>query len=37
MSVLKTGSASTLQVIDGIKRLLPQHPAQLPEDFKIAV
>ena len=37
MSVLKTGSASTLQVIDGIKRLLPGIQTQLPENFRIAV
>jgi multidrug efflux pump subunit AcrB len=37
MSVLKTGSASTLDVIEGIKRLLPGIQTQLPENFKIAV
>jgi multidrug efflux pump subunit AcrB len=37
MSVLKTGSASTLRVIDSIKRLLPGIQAQLPENFRIGV
>jgi multidrug efflux pump subunit AcrB len=35
MSVLKTGSASTLQIVDSIKRLLPRIRSQLPEDLKI--
>jgi multidrug efflux pump subunit AcrB len=37
MSVLKTGSASTLQVIEHIKRLLPGIQTQLPEAFRIRV
>ncbi|MGC2462228.1 MAG: efflux RND transporter permease subunit [Steroidobacteraceae bacterium] len=37
MSVLKTGSASTLQVIDEVKRLLPRIQTQLPESFRITV
>ncbi|MGA2862692.1 MAG: efflux RND transporter permease subunit, partial [Steroidobacteraceae bacterium] len=37
MSVLKTGSASTLQVIDEVKRLLPGIQTQLPESFRITV
>src|ERR1019366_4981708 len=35
MSVLKTGSASTLQVVESIKRLLPGIQAQLPQDLKV--
>jgi CzcA family heavy metal efflux pump len=35
MSVLKTGSASTLDIIKGIKERLPGIQAQLPEGFKI--
>src|ERR1019366_2192905 len=37
MSVLKTGSASTLQVIDAIKRLLPGIQKQLPEGVRVGV
>ncbi|HEX4025837.1 MAG TPA: efflux RND transporter permease subunit [Steroidobacteraceae bacterium] len=35
MTVLKTGSTSTLSVIDGIKARLPGLRAQLPKDLKI--
>src|ERR1700686_586275 len=35
MSVLKTGSASTLQIVERIKRLLPGIRAQVPEDLKV--
>ncbi|MBV8784234.1 MAG: efflux RND transporter permease subunit [Gammaproteobacteria bacterium] len=35
MSVLKTGSASTLDIISEIKARLPNIRAQLPEGFKI--
>ena len=35
MSVLKTGSASTLQIVASIKRLLPGIRAQVPEDLKV--
>jgi multidrug efflux pump subunit AcrB len=35
MSVLKTGSASTLQVVESIKRLLPGIQARLPQDLKV--
>ncbi len=37
ITVLKTGSASTLQIIDGIKAALPSLKDQLPEDLKITV
>ena len=37
MSVLKTGSASTLQVIEDIKRLLPGIQKQLPEGFNVGL
>ncbi len=37
MSVLKTGGASTLTIIDRIKELLPGIQRQLPLDFKMAV
>ena len=37
MSVLKTGSASTLQVIEDIKRLLPGIQKQLPEGFHVGL
>jgi multidrug efflux pump subunit AcrB len=37
MSVLKTGSASTLQVIEDIKRLLPGIQRQLPDGFNVAL
>src|ERR1700689_1668184 len=37
MSVLKTGGASTLSVIDQVKRLLPGIQRQLPEDFRISI
>ncbi len=35
MSVLKTGSASTLEIVASIKRLLPAIRAQVPEALKI--
>ncbi|HEY5020578.1 MAG TPA: efflux RND transporter permease subunit [Steroidobacteraceae bacterium] len=35
MSVLKTGSASTLEIVQSIKRLLPSIQAQLPQDLKV--
>jgi multidrug efflux pump subunit AcrB len=35
MSVLKTGSASTLQVVESIKRLLLGIQARLPQDLKV--
>jgi multidrug efflux pump subunit AcrB len=35
MSVLKTGSASTLQIVESIRRLLPGIRAQVPEALKI--
>src|SRR5579863_3250806 len=35
MSVLKTGSSSTLDIIKEIKSRIPSVQAQLPEDFKI--
>ncbi len=35
MSVLKTGSASTLDIIRGIKQRLPQIRDALPPDFKV--
>ncbi|HET9330023.1 MAG TPA: efflux RND transporter permease subunit [Steroidobacteraceae bacterium] len=35
MSVLKTGSASTLDIIKGIKERLPRIRSQLPEGFNI--
>jgi multidrug efflux pump subunit AcrB len=35
MSVLKTGSASTLEIVASIKRLLPKIQAQLPPDLKV--
>ena len=35
MSVLKTGSASTLNIIDSIKRLMPQVRADMPEGMHI--
>jgi multidrug efflux pump subunit AcrB len=35
MSVLKTGSASTLDIIDQIKAKLPDIQAQLPEGIKV--
>jgi multidrug efflux pump subunit AcrB len=37
MSVLKTGSASTLRVIDEIKQLLPGIQTQLPPEFRIVI
>ncbi|HEY3731965.1 MAG TPA: efflux RND transporter permease subunit [Steroidobacteraceae bacterium] len=37
MSVLKTGNASTLDVIRGIKSLLPGIQTQLPPDFKVSL
>jgi multidrug efflux pump subunit AcrB len=36
MSVLKTGNASTIDIIDGIKQKLPQIRASLPPELKIA-
>jgi multidrug efflux pump subunit AcrB len=35
LTVLKHGSASTLAVVDGVKKLLPQIAATLPTDLKI--
>jgi multidrug efflux pump subunit AcrB len=37
MSVLKTGSSSTLDIIKGIKERLPGIRSQLPEDFHISL
>ncbi|HVY21967.1 MAG TPA: efflux RND transporter permease subunit [Steroidobacteraceae bacterium] len=37
MTVLKTGSASTIDIIEHIKRLLPRIEAGLPDDLKINV
>ncbi|MES1191124.1 MAG: efflux RND transporter permease subunit [Steroidobacter sp.] len=37
MTVLKTGSASTIDIIEHIKRLLPRIEASLPDDLKINV
>jgi multidrug efflux pump subunit AcrB len=37
MSVLKTGSASTLEIIEQIKQLLPALQARLPQDLKITL
>jgi multidrug efflux pump subunit AcrB len=37
MSVLKTGSASTLQIVESIKRLLPAIRSQVPQDLTIGV
>jgi multidrug efflux pump subunit AcrB len=36
MNVLKTGNASTIDIIDGIKQKLPQIRASLPPELKIA-
>jgi CzcA family heavy metal efflux pump len=36
MNVLKTGNASTIDIIDGIKQKLPQIGATLPPELKIA-
>src|SRR5580658_6556907 len=36
MNVLKTGNASTIDIIDGIKQKLPQISASLPPELKIA-
>jgi multidrug efflux pump subunit AcrB len=36
MSVLKTGSASTLQIVASIRRLLPSIQAQLPEAMQVS-
>jgi multidrug efflux pump subunit AcrB len=36
MSVLKAGSSSTLDVVAGIKRVLPQSLSRLPKELKIA-
>jgi CzcA family heavy metal efflux pump len=35
ISILKTGSGSTLSVVQGIKNMLPEIAATLPPDFKI--
>src|SRR5581483_11375081 len=35
LTVLKNGNASTLQVIDGVKSLLPQVVASLPRNLKV--
>ena len=37
MSVLKSGSASTLSIIDGVKAALPRLQAALPPDLHIAL
>ena len=37
MSVLKSGSASTLSIIDGVKALLPRLQASLPPSLHIAL
>jgi multidrug efflux pump subunit AcrB len=37
MTVLKSGSASTLQIIQGIKDILPTLKDQLPADLKVTV
>jgi multidrug efflux pump subunit AcrB len=37
MSVLKTGSASTLRIIEDIKRLMPDIQKQLPEGFHVGL
>ncbi|HEX4181990.1 MAG TPA: efflux RND transporter permease subunit, partial [Caulobacteraceae bacterium] len=37
MSVLKTGSASTLAIVDGVKALLPRLEQTLPPDLHIAL
>jgi multidrug efflux pump subunit AcrB len=36
MNVLKTGNASTIDIIDGVKQKLPQIRASLPPELKIA-
>jgi multidrug efflux pump subunit AcrB len=36
MNVLKTGNASTIDIIDGVKHKLPQIRASLPPELKIA-
>ena len=35
MNVLKTGNASTIDIIDGINQKLPQIRASLPKDLKL--
>jgi CzcA family heavy metal efflux pump len=37
MSVLKTGSSSTLEIVEEIRRLLPALQARLPPDLKITL
>jgi multidrug efflux pump subunit AcrB len=37
MSILKTGSASTLAIVDGVKALLPRLQQTLPPDLHIAL
>ncbi len=37
MSVLKTGSASTLNIVDSIRSLMPQVKAGLPDDLNISM
>lgn len=37
MSVLKTGSASTLDIVDSIKKMMPNVKAGLPDDLKISL
>ncbi len=37
MSVLKQGSASTLDVVKSIREILPQSLARLPKDLKVAL
>ena len=36
-SVLKNGKASTLAIIDGVKKRLPQVQALVPDDYKISL
>ena len=35
LSILKQGNASTLEVVDAVKKALPEASKQLPPDFKI--
>ncbi len=37
MSVLKTGSASTLNIVDSIKKMMPDVKAGLPDDLRISL
>ncbi len=36
MTILKSGSASTIAIVDGVKALLPRLAAALPSDLKIS-